>query len=45
MDRTKLSYLAPEIMKLLSAHREVDEGEDLYPFTEMTDIYSFGWAA
>lgn len=40
--RTKLYYLAPEIMRVLSACPDVSENGDIYPYTEMTDVYAFG---
>ena len=41
--RTKLYYLAPEILRVLGPCPEVlDVGGDLYPYSEWTDVFAFG---
>ena len=41
--RTRLYYLAPEIVRLLSASPDVQpESGDLYPYSYKTDVYAFG---
>ena len=40
--RTKLYYLAPEILKVLCPCPAVtDAGGDLYPYSERTDVFAF----
>ena len=40
--RTKLYYLAPEILRVLMPCPEVPEaGGDLYPYSERTDVFAF----
>lgn len=40
--RTKLYYLAPELMREISCAPNVLETGDVYHYTEKTDIYAFG---
>ena len=40
--RTKLYYLAPEILRVLCACPQTsDAGGDLYPYSEKTDVFAF----
>ena len=40
--RTKLYYLAPELIRVLSPCPEPLNSGDFYPYSEKTDVYAFG---
>lgn len=40
--QTKLYYLAPELIHVLTPYPSVQENGDLYPYSDRTDVYAFG---